>query len=313
VHGVRIDDEPVSLHGVVETMKDKVYSLSFFSSEKGTRRQVELAAGACVSVEFDVDPNAPEIGTAPARLRGVFTVEGRPRAGASVARDSFQHGRIDLGKTTEDGTFEARLPAGRHTIGLYAREGEHWEGTVEVAAGAEQFLDLRIQGGSLAGEAAFATGLSPADHVVTATGALAGGELRRSARIDAAGRFAFETLPVGSCTLLASGPDGKSRKVVTRVEPGPNRLAERIVMQEHTVLRGTIEGTAEKYPWVQVRNARGWTFQHALEDGRFAFNGLEPGIYEIEVGASGKKLAATPKTVDLTKGSVRDLVLRVND
>ena len=48
-------------------------------------------------------------------------------------------------------------------------------------------------------------------------------------------------------------------------------------------------------------------------DGRFAFNGLEPGVYELGVTADGKKLEVSPKTVDLTKGSVRDLVLRVGN
>jgi RNA polymerase sigma factor (sigma-70 family) len=304
----------LSTKGVVDALiaaADGGYSLG----DAGTR-EIKVEPGATVRCDFDVDPNAVLPGAAAAQLSGRVLENGQPRAGLVLRRElAAETGRFaDLLVVGADGTIrDAALPAGRQHLRLMDGQATVvWEADLDLAAGERRVLDLAWSTGGIAGTATFASGMSPEGHVVTATGARAGGVLRRCANVDAAGRFAFAALPEGEWELTASGPDGDSKPVRATIAAGAAAAPIALLMQEALVLAGHVElGDRAQHALVVLRAND--SFQMGLVDParslRFHFR-VDKREYAISLMIGSTEVATEPARVDMRNGSQRDLVLR---
>ncbi len=319
VRAVVREERPLTLSGFVEQVKRAVFVDLSAAAIESRVHTVEVSPGGIARLEFDLDPDAPDVGVAAARLVGSLVLGGAPARGAKLLRQNAgnQFAWLQVAEVGADGTFTVpQLAPGRQELQFQDAQGAPiWQGGLDLAPGSARRLDLRLEVAAVRGAARFATGLPVADCLVTARGTAAGGTVTRSAKIAPDGTFLFPALPHGTYEFVASGRDGMSRPMAHTVGAGGPALPQPLVLEEFLVFRGTVAGRPEgvELPLLLLRRqnvTRGTTVD---ADGRFDFGTLPPGLYALEFAAAAgqPQLRLDPGQVDLTRGSLRDFVLHV--
>ncbi|HEX5053944.1 MAG TPA: sigma-70 family RNA polymerase sigma factor [Planctomycetota bacterium] len=314
VHAEAIRKEPLSLQAMVLAFREIVMPMNW--TQDPSEQYVTVQAGATATVRFDVDANQPKPGEVPARLHGRVIENGVPFADAVIDRLTERFSWAPLATVAADGSFRVEtLSAGRQQLRVREKDQQWmplWEGTIDVKAGADVFLDLAWTTGPVRGSVAFLPGLPTAEYYVVANGNCNGGGLFRQAPVGADGSFHFDSLPLGDYEFSAHGPDGKSPPVSAQVGNAGAPAAIRLQLAETLALRGRVASDGDlDGMMVFVRDDHS-TIGTGLRPGaRFAFSDLEPHTYRVSLMQGGRQLAVEPSTFDLAQGSQRDVVLRV--
>ncbi|HEU4417606.1 MAG TPA: carboxypeptidase-like regulatory domain-containing protein, partial [Planctomycetota bacterium] len=315
LYAAKVQPEALSLKRLVTDFESLVMPRFFAEGPVGHRLTVE--AGACATLEFDVDPNQAKPGEVPSRIEGCARIDGVPLAGAELQRCLEQYRYTTVATVSADGTFAVdTLKPGKQTLRLFGTNERVilWEGELALQSGESRFLDLTMTTGSLSGTASFATGLPVTGYVATATGACNGGTVVRRAEIDAAGRFVFAALPAGDYEVTASGPDGESKNVRTSIAAGAAAAAVHLDLLEVTVLSGRILGDFSARNAIVLLRCDVWTYGNPLgDDGSFHFRDVEPRVCTLELMVRSKTLELDPGTFDMSLGSQRNVQVRVAD
>jgi len=310
----------LSLQRLTEQIRDLVEPVFF--GEGPIEHAATVTSGETANIAFDIDPNRPEPGVLPARLRGRAIENGRALAGARLVREFTLAGlqltsfnKEVLAVVGSDGSFAVEaIPPGTQKLQLSHGGRVLWNGTLDLQPGSERFLDLSWSTGSLSGHATFATGLPiTSGHVVEASAQLAGGTIAATAEIDLAGNFQFAALAAGEYQLVASGIDGRSQPVTVQITAGTAAGPVQVVLQEGLVLRGRVDlgGRPAKNVLLTCKCDNAWRSNGLDHEGGFAFGSLEAQVYELALRIDDQEVAVEPARFDLRLGSRRDLVLRI--
>lgn len=313
LYAVKVQPEALSLHRLVADIENLV--MPRFFGEEPVGHQLTVEAGANATFEFDVDPNQAKPGEVPSRLEGRARIDGVPLAGAELQRclDLYRH--TTVATVAADGTFTVdTLKPGTQSLRLLGKD-DHlmlWEGEITLQSGESRFLDLTMTTGSLSGTTSFATGLPFTGYEATATGSCNGGTVRRRVQIDAAGRFAFASLPAGDYEVAASGPDGESKPVRTSIVAGAAAAPVHLDLLEVTVLSGRITGDFSGRNAIVLLRCDVWTYCNSLgDDGSFHFRDVDPRVCTLELMLGSKTIKLDPGTFDMSLGSQRNVQVRV--
>ncbi|MGE3172193.1 MAG: sigma-70 family RNA polymerase sigma factor [Planctomycetota bacterium] len=276
--------------------------------------EVTIAPGEVVNLSFDVDPNMPPPDAEGARIVGAASLDGRPLAGAVLAR------KIDWWKTSElttlgpDGTFVVpSVIGGKQTLVLRRGTETLWEGDVDLQSGGETRLDLHWRSGGVRGALDW-QGLPPSEVTVHAFATLDIGTIQRDVPVDAQGAFELDELPAGDYRLVAQGAAARSAPITVQVRPGERAGPIALRMLQVPSLQGRVEFAGESRDGAMLllesdNSLRGVGLE---PDGRFEFGLLDRTTYTLSLRRGTDELRLEPSTFDLSDGAPRtDLVVRV--
>lgn len=313
LHAEPIAAEPLTLQRLVDGMEQLVMP---WLGARPSEARVRVVGGGTATLEFDVDPNRPPPGTEPARLAGRVAIDGRAPAepGLVLERRTEQYRFAPLAAVAADGTFAVdATAAGRAVLQLCRGDDVLWEGTLELDAGEQRWLDLSWATGALVGQLTFPAGFSVSGYAVSAKVRSAGGVLTRETGSDAAGRFEFVGLPAGRVELSAYGRDGKSEPVVVDLAAGATVRAN-LELHEVLVLAGRIDFGDRRRSgrMLFLRGEHTMWGTSLAADGTFSFSDLEPAVYTLALQLDTGSLQLTPDRFDLSQGqSQRDVVVQI--